>query len=203
VWVSACYTKTTKEIQRSRRERARSENERRLHRSTTTTTTTEGETDGRTSSSSSPPFPIIICPKPHSTFFPPTTRIPRTTTGTRLAPNLRRHPTDARRRLFFLAFHAHPTPRIARVHSPGPRFRVVRMRMSSHAVVKETARKRDHKISRRKNRETRENARPSPSRRDDARKKERPKSAEKKKGTTTTFGRTWNGMVDDASARCA
>ena len=55
MWVSACYTKKTKEIQRSRRERARSENERRLHRSTTTTTTTEGETDGR-ASSSSPPF---------------------------------------------------------------------------------------------------------------------------------------------------
>ena len=122
---AAIYTKTTKEIQRSRRERARSENERRLHRSTTTTTTTEGETDGR-ASSSSPPFPII-CPKPHSLFsaddahsahhhgHSPRTQPPTT-------------PDQREKVPFFLAFQTHPTPRLARVHSPGPRFRM-RMRM--------------------------------------------------------------------------
>ena len=121
MWVSACYTKKTKEIQRSRRERARSENERRLHRSTTTTTTTEGETDGR-ASSSSPPFPHHLSKAPFNLFSADDAHSahhhghsPRTQPPT--TPD-RREKTP-----FFLAFHAHPTPRLARVHSPGPRFR--------------------------------------------------------------------------------
>ena len=199
MWVSACYTKTTKEIQRSRRERehgARTKDAS-IDRPPPPPPQRERPTD--TSSSSSPPFPIIICPKPHSTFF-------RRRRAFRAPPRaLASHPTsdDTRptREDAFFPSRSTPIRRPASLASTRPApFPSSANANASHAVVGNS--ENANTISRRKNRESRASTRDlAVAARRRAKKRTTKKHGEKKR--TTTFGRTWNGMVDAFYEICA